>query len=166
MSLSTDQALETLRKISQNLLPEHPQGRLPKNSTPVKLMENALCLAGRRPWPNPIPKDWEDAGVSWQDLRDDCGSCTAPLETRKSAGRIFESPFVQKKLFDVADEANFDARIVAAHLIGGGKTGELGDLLLRAYAAGGWPCGWKGKYPKGHLFVYWPYEEDPEFDDV
>jgi hypothetical protein len=30
----------------------------------------------------------------------------------------------------------------------------LFDLIEQAYMDGGWPCGWKGKYPEGKLAVF------------
>jgi hypothetical protein len=37
------------------------------------------------------------------------------------------------------------------------------ELLYRCYLAGGAPCEWLGRYPKGRLIVYWPHKQEPEF---
>jgi hypothetical protein len=37
-------------------------------------------------------------------------------------------------------------------------------LLYRSFVAGGVPCGWLGKFPKGRLIVYWPYDQEPQFE--
>jgi hypothetical protein len=50
--------------------------------------------------------------------------------------------------------ANFDYQMVGCVL--NLNASNLYDLTLTAFEAGGIPCGWLGKYPKGKLIVYLP----------
>ena len=51
MSANVEKALGRLRKVSETVLSDRANGKLPKKSVIVKQLDNALCIAGRRPWP-------------------------------------------------------------------------------------------------------------------
>jgi hypothetical protein len=54
-------------------------------------------------------------------------------------------------------EANFDYQMVGCvENLNASKPSELYDQILLGYEAGGIPCGWMGKYPKGKLIVLLP----------
>jgi hypothetical protein len=40
----------------------------------------------------------------------------------------------------------------------------FGKKICQIYAAGGWPCGWNGKYPKGKPIVFWPFKDAPKIE--
>lgn len=37
-----------------------------------------------------------------------------------------------------------------------GLTNNLFEKMFQVYKDGGWPCGWKGDYPKGQMIVFSP----------
>jgi hypothetical protein len=54
-------------------------------------------------------------------------------------------------------DSNFDYEIVGcAANLNSSKPSKLYDQILAAFEAGGIPCGWMGKFPKGKLIVFLP----------
>ena len=68
-------------------------------------------------------------------------------------------------IMGLSSTCSFDAKIILyyRHHEPGKKT--LGYYLEKVYRAGGVPFGWKGKYPEGHIRVYWPYDVKPTFEE-
>jgi hypothetical protein len=65
----------------------------------------------------------------------------------------------------IANDAAVHFKIIMAWVLRGKpKKAWFAPLLYRCYLAGGAPCGWLGRYPKGRLIVYWPHKEEPVFD--
>lgn len=64
----------------------------------------------------------------------------------------------------IISDIQFDFKIIFYHLHFEESEANLGGYLLKSYLSGAWPCGWKGRYPKGKLVVYWPHEQPPEFE--
>jgi hypothetical protein len=47
------------------------------------------------------------------------------------------------------------AHVAAARFLGGKELSPFLEELFSLYRAGGWPCGYKGEYPRGKFIVYW-----------
>jgi hypothetical protein len=74
-----------------------------------------------------------------------------------------------KQLLEAADALSLDVCILYDYLKFREKLGKefkLYENIYKTYAAGAWPCGWVGKYPDGHILVYWPFKEEPTFEDA
>jgi hypothetical protein len=56
---------------------------------------------------------------------------------------------------DLVDDVVSDLFNCAFNRAVNGATGFF-EQLFTAYRAGGWPCGWSGDFPNGHLAVYFP----------
>jgi hypothetical protein len=56
----------------------------------------------------------------------------------------------------VFDDVEADLANIARARMLFGQGNAFWELLLAAYSAGGWPCGWAPQYPDGHLIVYVP----------
>ena len=40
-----------------------------------------------------------------------------------------------------------------------GKQNQFFEMLFKVFQSGGYPCGWKGKYPEGKLIVFYPKKD-------
>ena len=47
-----------------------------------------------------------------------------------------------------------DLTMCALNRLVNGKTNNFYEKVFELYKEGGWPCGWKGTYPKGEFIVF------------
>ena len=108
-------------------------------------------------------------------LRKDCEHWVGLLERNYPGTTVYnvgallgKSSPKCKQLLKKADALSLDVCILYDYLKFGEKLGntfKLYENIYKTYAAGVWPCGWVGKYPDGHILVYWPFKEDPTFEN-
>lgn len=158
-----------------------PAGRLPTGSAVVKVLEDAISLAADEPGLMTLTKDYGDKFENWAGLREEIsGRLLYRLRSSSENATVVHSDFkriegalrsaaenklVQRGLIDIADNFSSDTTIVLLDSYFDPKSvSSLGAILLKCYNAGGWPCGWHGKYPDGNIIVYWPHDQEPQFE--
>ncbi len=57
---------------------------------------------------------------------------------------------------DLMDDAVADLHACAFSRAVSGASNPFFERLFAVYRAGGWPCGWSGRYPEGKLVAYQP----------
>jgi hypothetical protein len=70
---------------------------------------------------------------------------------------------LKRQYWEVIDDILFDMRACADNRAVFGKTDNFYEEVFQIYRAGGWPCGWVGRFPDGVFAVYVP---TAEFDRI
>lgn len=162
--------VERLERLIREVILRGPNGLLPANSEIAKDIFN-------------IKKKWNYD--KWNLLREEIAGSVAALgynrygqvpwikSRRKFSDKNGELSQLVFNAFSKSHPPRFvsdmtvDAKILFYYLhFGSGSEGPLPELMLKTYEAGGFPCGWVGKYPKGNLVVYWPYDAEPQFAEA
>jgi len=128
----------------------HFQGKLPDDVFKI-IGEREVAVASA----------WDSQ--DWTDLRENVSAESGAWQTDRDFDKLinelvfaYTPQFEDGALDQLEDEANFDLSRCVSYMFNGKKGEALYPLLLTAYEAGGWPCGWAGSYPVGKLCVYYP----------
>ena len=68
----------------------------------------------------------------------------------------YSDDFLPFDYIDIKEEVEGDLTMCALNRLVNGKTDNFYEKIFEVYKQGGWPCGWKGTYPKGEMIVYMP----------
>ena len=63
---------------------------------------------------------------------------------------------IPNTIVQASDDVHHDLFCVALNASLPGEQNVFFGLLEKYYSLGGWPCGWKGEYPQGHIIVFSP----------
>jgi hypothetical protein len=99
----------------------------------------------------------DDDRQNWGDLRENvamsCGIGWPPGLSEAVYALAFA--FTPWWVEELVDDIHADLGNCVAYQFHRQREARLFPMLLEAYAAGGWPCGWSGEYPDGNLCVFW-----------
>ncbi|MCY7993388.1 cytoplasmic protein [Bacillus haynesii] len=68
----------------------------------------------------------------------------------------YSENFLPFDYVDIHEEIEGDLTMCALNRLVNGKTNNFYEKVFEIYKEGGWPCGWKGIYPKGEFIVFVP----------
>ncbi len=68
----------------------------------------------------------------------------------------YSNDFLPFDYIDINEEVEGDLTMCALNRLVNGKTDNFYEKIFEVYKQGGWPCGWKGRYPIGDMIVYIP----------
>lgn len=68
----------------------------------------------------------------------------------------YSENFLPFDYVDIHEEIEGDLTMCALNRLVNGKTNNFYEKVFEIYKEGGWPCGWKGTYPKGEFIVFVP----------
>jgi hypothetical protein len=155
----TDNSFENIFLPAKLLITEGPFLRGLKNEPDDCFMVNDIKKADRISIATDDEEYWP-----WIDVRE---SESAAFSDKKpeNYGEIMDTweeimlSFIEKNLPDnfskMFNDIEADLFNCCINIYVNGQN-KLFDRMWEIYSQGGWPCGWKGEYPKGQLVVYSP----------
>ncbi|MBU3177796.1 hypothetical protein KPL47_15805 [Clostridium estertheticum] len=75
------------------------------------------------------------------------------------ANENYSDDFIPSGYLDIIEEVQGDLYMCALNRLVNGKTDNFYENVFDVYKAGGWPCGWEGKYPNGKIIGYIPLRD-------
>ncbi|MFJ8526922.1 cytoplasmic protein [Bacillus sp. NPDC094106] len=114
-------------------------------------------------------QDLDMVQIVWDDIKSEEsanvleGTYNPSMETQKdmlyevfSNVQNYSQDFISISYIDIFEEVERDFEMCALNRLVNGKTDNFYERIFNVYKLGGWPCGWKGEYPKGKMIVYIP----------